>query len=134
MIFFNTVKCPSAAPCNYYDDWLIHMHLWKEQLKCKEKQGNRWPHHCIHSDEKFHRLTDEIFSHPSTSATQTLFTPHHVCLWLWQPDNPQTIQNPSYLGAATFSIKQLGQKMQSHLIVQSGSNLIARIVLPGPAG
>lgn len=88
MIFFNTVKCPSAAPCNYYDDWLIHMHLWKEQLKCKEKQGNRWPHHCIHSDEKFHRLTDEIFSHPSTSATQTLFTPHHVCLWLWQPDNP----------------------------------------------
>lgn len=40
-----------------------------------------------------------------------------VCLWLWQPSNPQTIQNPSYVDAATFCFKQLRQKMHSHQIV-----------------
>lgn len=77
--FFNTEKCSSAATYHCCDDYLIHMHLWKEQLECEDKQGNRCPHHCIHAEEEFYRLID-FFLQPN-AAIQTLSTPD-LCVFM----------------------------------------------------
>lgn len=109
------------------------MHLWNQWLEGKEKQGNRCLHHRAHS--LWGRVPQInwliIFLQPGVSATQILFSPEQCVFLALQPHDPETSLAFGHRHPLFRVLRAQDVRSSDRTI---SSNLIVRIVLPGPAG